>query len=258
MSYPSDDENRPGNNGENDVPEFLSDEVFGQVLEQALSVVQEKTQPPGNRLDAIRFIIDQFESKFFPILEGILNDETEHPDVRSAAALALGKVGGDGALNALMAHVDSHDVTVKNYSLQALGILGREEGIPPLLEALEDGNNTIFASAAQALGEIGKPAVPHLIHLLDPKEADVRDDARCVAAWQLGKMKYAEAIPALLKSIATLENIEVKALSIWALGEIGVATAEVLETLKRAKVDPDNAISERATMAMHKITRYLN
>jgi len=227
-----------------------------QTLQAALNLIQQKDQPPTARLDAIRFIIDQFETKFFPILEGVLNDDSEHPDVRSAAALALGKVGGDDALSTLISHVHSSDITVKNYTLQALGMLGREEGIPSLLEALSDANNTIFASAAEALGEIGKPAVPHLIGLLE--NTGVKDDVRCIAAWQLGQLKYSEAIPTLVKAIRAYPNPEIQALCIWALGEIGIHTPDVIDVLHWAKNQQDQALSDRAKMAFHKIARHLN
>jgi HEAT repeat protein len=227
-----------------------------QTLQTALNLIRQKDQPPTARLDAIRFIIDQFETKFFPILEGVLNDDSEHPDVRSAAALALGKIGGDEALSTLISHAHSSDVTVKNYTIQALGILGREEGIPLLLEALGDTNNTIFASAAEALGEIGKPAVPHLIALLE--NTGVKDDVRCIAAWQLGQLKYSEPIPTLVKAIKAYPNPEIQALCIWALGEIGVHTADVIDVLHWAKQQENQAISDRAKMAFHKIARHLN
>lgn len=229
------------------------------VLGRALDIAQTRQEPTGYRLDAIRFIIDQFESKFFPILEGILNDDTEHPDVRSAAALALGKIGGDSALSTLLRHVHSSDITVKNYTMQALGLLGRTEGIPFLIEALRDDNNTVFASAAQALGEIGRPVVPHLMALLTEHDnPDVKDDARCIAAWQLGLLRYTEAVPALLGTVKDEPNAEVAALSIWALGEIGYGSEDVLETLNWAKIQADPALSQRARMALRKIARHLN
>lgn len=232
-------------------------ELSEHETDRALHILQERSQPTTTRLDAIHFIIDQFESKFFPVLESLLNDENEDPDVRSAAALALGKIGGDMALKLLMAHVNSTDITVKNYTVQALGLLGREEGIPVLIESLGDTNNRIFASAAEALGEIGKPAVPHLMQLL-PLNSAVRDDARCVAAWQLGQLKYTEAVPALISTIRENQNPEVVALCIWALGEIGHFSTEVTDVLNWASTQENPALHERAKMARHKITRYLN
>lgn len=224
------------------------------ILDKALEIVQKPSEPPKARMDAILFIIDQFDAKFFAIFENILNDPEEHPDVRSAAALALGRIGGDKALTLLTSHANDEDVTVKNYTMQALGALKRPEGIPYLLEALKDDNNTIFASAAEALGQIGRPVVPHLIELL----ATGADDAKCIAAWQLGQLRYIEAIPALLKAIQNEDNPDLVALAIWALGEIGMGEENVLEVLNRAKRHEDPAIHQRAERAMKKIARHVN
>jgi HEAT repeat protein len=152
-----------------------------------------------------------------------------------------------------MAHHENS--TIKNYSVQALGLLGREEAVPILLDALKDEDNAIFASAAEALGRIGKPVVPHLIDLL---KGGAAEDARCIAAWQLGTLRYTEAVPTLVQVIRNDKNPEVVALAIWALGEIGFGPADVLDTLSWAKTQEDPAINKRAEMAIKKITRHVN
>ncbi|MGE0200989.1 MAG: HEAT repeat domain-containing protein [Candidatus Melainabacteria bacterium] len=228
-------------------------------LQVALQIASEKSQPPKTRLDAILFIIEQFDTKFLPLLESILNDAEEHPDVRSAAALALGKlgerIGTDKALPLLASHLHSDDETVRNYTVQALGMLGEEAGIPLIIEALGDDNNQVFASAAEALGLFGREALPHLVDLLERGA----DDARCVAAWKLGEMGDPDAVPALVRSVQEVaNNVDIKALSIWALGEIGHGAEEVITTLSTARSDADPKIHERASMAMKKIARHLN
>lgn len=220
----------------------------------ALQVAQTRSEPPKVRMDAILLIIDQFEARFLTIFENLLKDPDEHPDVRSAAALALGRIGGDKAFALLARHASDEDVTVRNYSVQALGSMGREDAIPYLIEALKDDNNTIFGSAAEALGQIGRPVVPYLIELLKTGA----EDAKCVAAWQLGQLRYIEAIPALLHTIQTDPNRDLVALAIWALGEIGMGPENVLETLNRAKHHEDPAIHKRAERAMKKIARHVN
>lgn len=224
-------------------------------LETAINIVRQKEYPPSSRLSAILYMVEKFEPKCIAVFEEMLNNPDEHPDVRSGAALALGKVGGDHALELLKKMVQSEDKTIRNYSLQGLGILGREEAVPDLLEALKDEDNHIFASAAEALGRIGKPVVPHLIQLLQAGHAD---DARCIAAWQLGTLRYTEAVPPLVDVIKTEKNPDLVALSIWALGEIGYGPDDVLETLKWAKIQEDPAISQRAVMAIKKISRHVN
>ncbi|WP_373533325.1 HEAT repeat domain-containing protein [Vampirovibrio sp.] len=224
-------------------------------IETAINIVRQKEYPPSSRMNAILFMLEKFEPQCLPVLEEILKDPEEEPDVRSAAALALGKVGGDGALELLQNMAHSEDPILKNYSLQALGMTGREETIPVLLEALSDQDNTIFASAAEALGRIGKPVVPHLITLLNTSTAE---DARCIAAWQLGTLRYTEAVPTLIEVIQADKNPEVIALAIWALGEIGFGPPEVLDLLQKQRAHEDPAINKRAEMAIKKITRHVN
>ena len=224
-------------------------------LETAINIVRQKAHPPSSRLQAILYMVEKFEPFCLAIFEEVLQDQEEHPDVRSAAALALGKVGGDRALELLKQMAHTEDLTVKNYSLQALGILGREEALPDLLEALNDQDNHVFASAAEALGQIGRPAVPHLINLLTNSPAD---DARCIAAWQLGNLRYVDAVPSLVNVIRNEKNPDVQALSIWALGEIGKGDPDVIETLQWARGQKDPALHERAKMAIKKIARHVN
>src|SRR5690242_20598564 len=99
-------------------------------LETAIHIVRQKAYPPPSRLNAILYMVEKFEPQCLPIFEEMLYDSTEHPDVRSAAALALGKVGGDRALEVLKEMARAEDTTVKIYTVQALGILGREEAVP--------------------------------------------------------------------------------------------------------------------------------
>lgn len=223
-------------------------------IDEVVAVIEDKSNPPKKRLDAILFLIDMFQGEYFDLLTKIIEDDDEHPDVRSAAALSMGKIGGDRALKVVLKHTQSKDLTLKNYSLQALGMLKREEGIEPLIEALKDEDNIVFASAAEALGKIGKPVVPHLMELLESGA----EDARCVAAWQLGELRYVEAIPALIKIIPNDDNTDLVALCIWALGEIGYGTPEVIDVLEWGKKHESPDVHERARSAALKIARHVN
>lgn len=224
------------------------------MLDEAIRILRDKSQPPTIRLDATLFIVDSFEEECLHIFEDILNDSSEHPDVRSAVALGLGEIGGDRPMEILIQHADSDDITVKNYVIQALGRLKREESVPALIHALKDKSNIIFASAAEALGKIGKPVVPHLIRLL----SEGADDARCVAAWQLGELRYTDAVPPLIRVIKEEKNTELVALAIWALGEIGFGPKEVIDTLTWAKGQSEPDIHLRAALAIKKIARHEN
>jgi HEAT repeat protein len=61
----------------------------------------------------------------------------------------------------------------------ALGAIGDRQAVPPLIQALGDGNSDVRAAACRALGQIGDPqALPHLIQALEDEDEDVRWAAR--------------------------------------------------------------------------------
>ncbi len=229
------------------------------MLEEAIRILKEKNESPHRRMDAIFIIGEKFRPEYFTLFKEILEDPGEHPEVRSALALMLGKLGrtlrnNDEVLRLLSRHAHDENITVKNYSIQALGLLGREEAAETLIEALEDEDNIVFSSAAEALGELGHPAAPPLVRLLD----EGADDAKCVAAWKLGEMRYVDAIPKLVEVIQQDSNTEVMALSIWALGEIGMGPNEVLDILNWAREHQAPEVHQRASMAIKKIARHSN
>jgi HEAT repeat protein len=233
---------------------IMSDDI--SPLETAINIVKQKSYPPTSRMNALLYMIEKFdESLCTPIFEALLYDTSEDREVRSAAALALGKTGSQQAYLLLTSMYATCDNTLKSYVLQALGFLGNRDSIALLLNALNDPDNDVFASAAEALGKLGQPAILPLIALLAP---ETPDDSRCAAAWQLGTMKSKEAIPALLESIKNDVNLDVLALAIWALGEIGLSEPLVQDALVKARQHDNALISQRAERALKKISRHLN
>ncbi len=228
--------------------------------EEAIHILKEKNHSPKQRMDAIVVLTENFNPEYFCVFEEVFQDTSDHPDVRSALALTFGKLGSymelenNPCLNVLLHFADDKSVTVRNYIVQALGLLGREEAIPILINALEDEDNVVFHSAADALGRIGRPVVPHLIDLLKQGA----EDARCVAAWKLGELRYVEAIPELIRAIEENKNPELMALGVWALGEIGLGSKEVLSILKEIKTHASPELHQRAQRAMKKIARHSN
>jgi|GEM_PF-2211877 len=226
-------------------------------LETAMDIINKKEYPLSSRLNAILYMVEKFNEESLPLLEAILANQDHEMDIRGAAALAIGRIGGKQAFDVLCALAHEKEVipVLKNYAIQGLGLLGDEAVIPVLLHALEDPDNTIFYSAAESLGKLGRVALPYLMDLLQNHS---REDIRCVAAWQLGTLKYAEAIPVLLKEVNESQNPELVALCVWALGEIGIQDVEVVDALKEARRSLNPAISERAGRALKKIARHVN
>ncbi len=226
-------------------------------LETAIGIINNKAEYPlQSRMSAILYLVEKYEDESRPFLKQLLQDTDEDAELRSAVALALGRIGGKEVFPLLSEELHRTDNQIlRNYILQAFGILGDTDAIPLLMAALKDTDNDIFYSAAESLGKIGKPALPYLIDLLLGGGAD---DARCIAAWQLGTLQYSEAIDALLTTIEHDSNKELIALSIWAVGEIGLSSDDVMGVLRMAKANEDPTINERAALAIKKISRHVN
>ncbi|MCA9788735.1 MAG: HEAT repeat domain-containing protein [Cyanobacteria bacterium HKST-UBA06] len=224
------------------------------MTQEAIQLLTNPDKDTLVRLNALYEIVQEFEPTHFSLLEGILQDTDEHPDVRSAVALALGKVGGQQAFNILKGFEHEADITVKNHVIQGLGMTGETDALPILVNALWDSNNHVFASATNGLSLFGQRATSVLIELLD---AD-KEDIRCVAAWRLGELEVREAVNPLLATLAEEKDPEVIALCVWALGEIGVYSDEVMTQLNAWRDNQNPDIYKRANDAIHKIARHIN
>jgi HEAT repeat protein len=224
------------------------------MLEEAVQILKEKNQSSSVRLDALLAIVEHFENPYFPLFEEILSDTEDDPDVRSAVALALGKIAGDKPVHILEGVSHDTNPTVRHYVMQALGMTHQPAAAPILIQALKDQNNNVFAAASEALGELGDAAIPHLIDLLSSGATD----AQCIAAWQLGELGSSQSVPALVETIRRRADVPVIALCIWALGEIGMGSQEVLDILTEARREEEPDVRLRAETAIKKIVRHVN
>jgi HEAT repeat protein len=166
----------------------------------------------------------------------------------------LGKLGTVDCIEILQKHFNHPAPLFRSYIIKSLGMTDNEQAIPLIIEALKDSNNTVFASASECLSRFGRKAVPYLTNLL--KQGN--DDARCVAAWNLGEIAESQCVPELVQVLLEEKNEEVAALCIWALGRIGAYSDEVVNTLKQAILQEAPEIRLRAEVALKKITRNLN
>jgi HEAT repeat protein len=95
------------------------------------------------------------------------------PDTRYGAAWALGEVGDPAAIPALVAALMDRDTDVRRGAGAILGRIGTP-AVEPLLTALASRGTR--AAAADALGRIGAPAIDPLIALLADGDGQVRRD----------------------------------------------------------------------------------
>ncbi len=225
-----------------------------------LAILAQRDEPAKARMDALYFLAQAYQPEYFNLMLTLLSSTDEDPELRSAIALTFGKLGRyhpaeqNPFLLALLEVIGDRNTQVKNYAAQGLGLIGREEAIPKLVTLLDAEDNILFSTAADALGRIGEPAAPYLEELLKTGA----DDAQCVAAWKLGEIRYVGAINTLVEQVKTTKNPEVMALSVWALGEIGHHTPEVMAVLKSAKKHKDPEVYVRAKAALKKVVGQVN
>ncbi len=130
-------------------------------------------------------------------------DQEERSSIRSAAASALGKVKGDGALLALMrsARKDKSAAVRKN-AANSIWEIDNAGGRETLIKVLKGDDSGIVRSvAALGLGKgnlKGEDGVSPLIHTM---RKDKYESARVQAAWSLGEIANKRAIEALIDVI---------------------------------------------------------
>jgi len=100
-------------------------------------------------------------------------------DVRDAASVAIGNLGGDPrAVGVVAETLKNGNSIARGEAAAALGKIRHKTGVEHLLAALTDQDYYVRQSAALSLGQIGDPkAVAALAHTLKDEDKDVRQAA---------------------------------------------------------------------------------
>ncbi|MHC5019049.1 MAG: HEAT repeat domain-containing protein [Planctomycetota bacterium] len=175
-------------------------------------------------------------------------------DVRSAAALALGKSGDKTATEKLVEMIDDDNRDVRESAVLALGLMKDVTQVPVLSAKVLKGaafkdDKRLRAAAAIAMGFIGsKSATPELAEVMT-KTKDKEVQYGCIAG--LGLLKDESALPHLYALLANRKlDDDLRAYAATAIGKSGFATFnytkgkktreikvvdELVKTLKTAK-----------------------
>jgi bilin biosynthesis protein len=133
---------------------------------------QLKHPNPNLRDIAMVEIIDNRDDTTIPRLMAALDDEDT--TYRRAAVKTLGGVGADAVPPLVEALLKSDNVTVRGSAAKALAQVAinypdqpfPEAGLAGLRESLNDANPVVHIASAMALGEIGAAALPILLESL--------------------------------------------------------------------------------------------
>lgn len=170
---------------------------FEQHAQQLLS------DDPGERTRAIHAIAVSGHPLAVEALVRLLRDESKIA-THTTTLRALGRLGGDRAIRALVDALDHDHATIRDTAAHTLGSSGDPAAVKPLIRALQGGHGPLRAAAAEALGKLRDPrAIEPLIHALRDDRADVRFQA-AQALGPLGDDRAVQPLIAALDDYAAL------------------------------------------------------
>ena len=183
---------------------------FGWVPEcdnQRAAYLIAKAQPDAYEPTNLESLLEWGEPAVKPLIKALEKDYDYYNDyVPAIAATALGKIGDERAVEPLIkALTDTETLSERSQSVRctaawALGEIGGDRAIEALIKVLVDYRNEVRASAAIALGKIGdKRAVEPLIKMLRPNK--MMGHSVGMAAMALGKIGDVRAVGPLIKSL---------------------------------------------------------
>jgi HEAT repeat protein len=160
-----------------------------------------------------------------PKLEARLAEDDD-PAVRRAAVDALGEIGTDPALRALLSFTDDRNESVRRVAVDALGKFGRLEPVDNLVEALDDNHEMVR-----------RTAIFSLVELLSNAPLDRSHDIREATADRLESATAEEVVPPLAEVLTESTGVSQRRNAAWLLGRVTdpdhrePATAALIETL---------------------------
>lgn len=128
---------------------------------------------PAVRWQVAQVLGDLHAPASAPALQACLHTPNETPEVRSAAATALGKLGDTDSVPALITAAEAGDFAVRHAAVTALGLIADARAVEPLLRLMSDA--WLRPAIVQALGNLSQlEAVPALVGALDDEHEGVR------------------------------------------------------------------------------------
>ncbi|TAN60051.1 hypothetical protein EPN18_09395 [bacterium] len=120
-----------------------------------------------NEDDVVKFAIDTIatvrDTRFEREMRSLLTHA--NANIRSAAAVCLGKTGASGSVTALIKALGDREEWVRFSVVEALGLAGGGSALEPLFEIIERDTALVKEAAFEAIGRIAGPAdsVPALL-----------------------------------------------------------------------------------------------
>jgi len=245
------------------IPFALSDfgpEEPGSETEKLIKAL--KSNKGSTRVAAMMALGEMKEEAAVDPIIGILT--RDYPPAQASAAIALGKIGDERAVEILRKQMKNGDNEyVKGSSAIALGKMEDENSVPYLIDRLRDQRIKVRSNAALALGEIGnETAAKPLMEILETGKStegkksnslNANTDVRKSAILAIGEIGSNNATEILIDIITNKEEeLEVRKAAVSALGNI--EDPKAVETLKKIFDDKtmDADIRNAAFLALSK------
>ncbi len=157
--------------------------------------------------------------------------------VKNFAAISLGRIGGQEAVDFLMKHFDKTPSITRAFAALALGIAGDDRAASVLREAFAESSEQSFRGAcAIALGILGDDASGDT--LLKALQKEKNDTFRGNLAIALGLLEYDEAAETLVAVVRRERDPKIRGEAAEALALIGGDT--ILDTLVKVLNEDDS------------------
>jgi len=146
--------------------------------------------PQGNVDEELKEIYEQMKTRRSEVPDFIKLLKDGSLLERRKSADALGEIGDERGVLPLIDAMKDASINVQYVAIKSLGMLADRRAVDPLIDALRSDEKWVRLGAAHSLGQIGdKKAVEFIIPLL----ADPKHGVRAHAAWALGKLGDARA-----------------------------------------------------------------
>lgn len=108
----------------------------------------------------------------------LISNKTEDSEVLYSAAIALETIGGTGIVEPLKLLLKTNGSQARLHAAKLLGMMRVNSAVPELLPLLADDNSYVKNTAMMALTNIGEPAVPDLIEVLNKSAKNILPDKK--------------------------------------------------------------------------------
>ncbi|APW98984.1 phycocyanin alpha phycocyanobilin lyase [Halobiforma lacisalsi AJ5] len=122
----------------------------------------------------------------------------DQSEFRMVAAAAVGRIGDDTAVPALVDAVADADVRVRTKAAEACGKIGDPRAIDALASRLDDPQNQVRRAAAAALASIG---TRRAVEALAPAARSETESVRVIAVGELDRFGSLEPLPLLVEAL---------------------------------------------------------